>query len=529
MRSSSTLSAFVSLVLVACGGSSDPAPEQVPPTATAPGSETSEAPAPAAPKPPTQIGISAPASLVVRAGGSTTFDVKMTRPADVVGPITLAVLDVPQGVSVTTAAGAKDVVTVALEATAETALGDHPLRLRASAGGFGGEAKAPLVVAGAPGTLDTTYGVAGVGTKLPGDMGHSLVIDRQGRAVVTGGRMGAQKFETKVTRTLPNGAVDVTFGDGGTMSDVFTGGDMSMGFTTVMLDDGAMVVVGAILTPAMENQTCFVKLDAAGKRVGSFGTGGQVCAPASISMMIREAAVNADGTIYAVGTASNADGDMAVIKVTKDGAVDPTFGIGGRVALGQAGDQEAVGVAVDSAGRVVVGGNCIADQKACAWRLDASGKIDATYGGGLAKGTTGALGMTAHGMTLGPNDEIYLVGATLTSQMAVVSFDAQGEMSSTFGSGGWITFALTKAESLFGAAWDDGKLLLIGEAQDANAAEKQSLALRVGADGQLDPTFAKSGFALYPTEGAACAVRLSPGRATILSNKDGMQLARVWR
>ncbi len=529
MRSSSTLGVFVSLVLLACGGdSSDPAPENVPPAATAPsGSESSEAPASA--KPPSQIGIAAPTAFVVRAGGSMTFEVKLTRPADAVGPTSFEILDVPQGVAAQSTTDAKDVVTVTLDATAEAALGDHPLRLRASAGGIGGEVRAPLVVAGAPGTLDTTFGVAGIGAKLTDDFGHSLVLDRQGRALVTGGRLAAQKYESTMTRFLPNGSVDTSFGAGGTLKERFTGGSMSMAHTSVLLDDGSIVVAGAILMANNEPKTCFVKLDAAGKHIPAFGTAGQVCAPTSVSMPLHAAVVGPDGSIYAVGYAMTVDKDMSVMKVTKDGAIDATFGIAGRVTFASAGDQEPVGIAIDSAGRIVVGGRDLVDQKACAWRLDASGNIDTTYGGGLAKGTTGMLGMEAYGMALGPSDEVYLVGKTTGSQMAVVAFDAKGSMLSSFGSSGWITFALSKSESLFGAVWDDGKLLLTGIGQAANAAEKQSLALRVGKDGQLDPTFTKNGFALYPTAGDAVSIGLSPGRATILTMRDGMQLMRVWR
>jgi len=295
-------------------------------------------------------------------------------------------------------------------------------------------------------------------------------------------------MKAKLTRFLPNGALDTTFGNDGALSDVFVDAKMSTAYATALLGDGAILVSGGILTESNEEKTCFVKLDPAGKHVPSFGTAGGVCATASMSMQIRQMVVGADGSLFAAGTSSDVDQDMSVLKVTQDGALDTSFGTGGRVTFTSPGDQEAVGIAFDSKGRLVVGGNCTVDQAACAWRLDTDGKVDATYGGGLATGIVGMLGMQANGMVLGPKDEIYIAGATSSSQMAIVAFDAEGNSLSTFASGGWLTFGLNTKDMLFAGAWDDGKLLLAGvgpDGTDAEGAEPQALAVRVGADGQM--------------------------------------------
>ncbi len=531
MRSTSIVGAFVSLVLLACGGGSPgPSASDDPPVGSSPGSESPEGPAPSA---PSRIGIASPDAVVVRAGQSATFEIVAARPADTSGPMTIEILDLPPGVVAHVTAAAKDTWNVELETTAESPLGDHHLRVRASAGDVRGEALAPIVIAGAPGTLDTSFAGSGIGLAHKNDFGHAVTTDRQGRALVAGLRHGAEEVHAKLTRFLPNGAVDMSFGQDGALSDIFADAWMSIAYTTALLDDGAILVSGGIITASNEQKSCFVKLDATGKRVPSFGVAGQVCAPASMSMPIRQLVVGADGNMFAAGTTTDADPDMSVLKVTKDGVLDTSFGAGGRVTFTSPGDQETVGIAFDSKGRLVVGGNCSVDKMACAWRLDTNGKVDMTFADGLAKGLVGMIGMDARAMALGPKDEVYLAGATLTSQMAVVAFDADGSSLSTFGSGGWISFALTPKDALFTAAWDDGKLLLAGAGQDAEAAdgaESQVLALRVGADGQLDASYAKFGFVLHPVTGEANAVSLSPGRATFLANrKDGMQLTRVWR
>ena len=104
-----------------------------------------------------------------------------------------------------------------------------------------------------------------------------------------------------------------------------------------------------------------------------------------------------DGRFYVVGTtpgappefASNGDENMAIERRLPDGALDPTFGIGGRVAVDALGFiDQADCVAVQSDGRILVGGYGLAyggPQQALVVRLLPSGMLDATFGkGGVA-------------------------------------------------------------------------------------------------------------------------------------------------
>ena len=89
----------------------------------------------------------------------------------------------------------------------------------------------------------------------------------------------------------------------------------------------------------------------------SFG-GGKVVIPAGASDDYAYAmALQADGKVIVVGRAAEHRGDFAVLRLERDGALDATFGAGGKVLTDFAGQSEtALAVAVQADGKIVVAG-----------------------------------------------------------------------------------------------------------------------------------------------------------------------------
>ncbi len=117
--------------------------------------------------------------------------------------------------------------------------------------------------------------------------------------------------------------------------------------------------------------------------------------------------------------------------------------------------QEAIAIAEDSKGRIVINAICHDVSSTCIYRLGKDGELDVTFKGGivLQKPQT-----TLRGMVVGANDEIYLSGRSETDETAFAALDPSGGPLQTFGTNGWLKGpgAYSTFEFL---ALDDGKLV----------------------------------------------------------------------
>ena len=67
-------------------------------------------------------------------------------------------------------------------------------------------------------------------------------------------------------------------------------------------------------------------------------------------------AYQADGKIISVGSSQGYQGDFGVARYNPDGSLDATFGSGGTVQIDFGSHDFASSVAIDSAGRIIIGG-----------------------------------------------------------------------------------------------------------------------------------------------------------------------------
>src|SRR5262252_1045598 len=117
----------------------------------------------------------------------------------------------------------------------------------------------------------------------------------------------------------------------------------------------------------------------------SFGTGGKLTAQVGGYYSFANAtAIQADGKIVVVGGQQRLDGQccykMAVTRYTTAGALDASFGAGGRVVVTASGfsNDFASAVAIQSDGDIVVAG--WSNGKIGLIRLTPNGSLDSTFG-----------------------------------------------------------------------------------------------------------------------------------------------------
>ncbi|GAB3303838.1 hypothetical protein GCM10027451_09130 [Geodermatophilus aquaeductus] len=203
------------------------------------------------------------------------------------------------------------------------------------------------------------------------DLGLALALQADGAPVVAGRVSDSRGFreDVGVVRYRVDGAPDPTFGEEGRATVRFAGSSTA---TAVTLDDQGRVLVAGHAQggfSATRNDFALARLDAAGVPDVSFDGDGLVTTdfggppPASAhDEYARGVVVQPDGRIVAVGVAElDTGGDVAVSRYTADGALDPSFGVGGRLTVDvHGGFDQAADAAVQAAdGLVLVGGSAV--------------------------------------------------------------------------------------------------------------------------------------------------------------------------
>jgi uncharacterized delta-60 repeat protein len=201
----------------------------------------------------------------------------------------------------------------------------------------------------------------------------------------------------------------------------------------------------------------------------SFGTGGKVTtAIGSADDTAYSVVLQSDGKIIAVGQSDNgANTDFAVVRYNADGSLDTSFDTDGKVttAIGSSNDN-ARSVVLQSDGKIVVVGNSWSSVYDFAVvRYNANGSLDTSFSGD-GKVTTqvgGSLSDTAYSVVLQSDGKIIVAG-TSDSDFAVVRFNADGSLDTSFDTDGKVTTPIGSGtdEAYSVVLQSDGKIIAAG-------------------------------------------------------------------
>lgn len=209
------------------------------------------------------------------------------------------------------------------------------------------------------GQLDPDFGSGGVVFDSDAGVVGAVAVQPDGRIVLSGTDAN-QSIELR--RYLPNGAPDASFGSAGVvLTD--TGHEVNAPGLALQ-PDGRLVVAGAVLFP---ERMLIARYETSGALDTTFGAGGEVTlAPRTDAFSndptgasANAVALQPDGKLLVAGR--NADGQdgtsytLALARLTGDGALDATFGSGGRLFARVGHSASARGVDIDSDGRIVMG------------------------------------------------------------------------------------------------------------------------------------------------------------------------------
>jgi uncharacterized delta-60 repeat protein len=316
---------------------------------------------------------------------------------------------------------------------------------------------------------------------------YGVAFDAQGNIYATGqvapGTDAATDYASVVARFKPTGELDTSFGDHGfAIRNVATGTNGELFRGIVLQSDGKIVISGSVeaanATDARDRNIALLRLMPDGTTDTTFGDNGvaivdlspgHVVGTGYVADSVWGMAVYPDDRLVLTGgmVRSGADDtDYAVVRLTKDGAMDGSFASGGVFSL----DREIV---------------------------------DTTNGNALKHNNA-----SPRNVTLMPGGGIIAAGYQpipgRDTEPVVYKLTDQGQLDATFGTGGvFDTYLLDEQAETYAARLQGDKLVTTGYGRSLPTETTDILSLRLNADGTLDTTYGTAGMVRIDVAGFA--------------------------
>jgi uncharacterized delta-60 repeat protein len=363
----------------------------------------------------------------------------------------------------------------------------------------------PAIAANAaPGDLDPTFSGDGLAyaTFADGAQGFAGALAADGSFVVAG-HAGPR---LAVARFTPDGSLDPSFGGDGKIT--LSIGEGSSQANDVLVQEDGRIAVAAYGVAGGQPSFFVVRLDPDGTRDRTFGVAGvAVTSFAAGPATAWGIAEQAGGQLLVTGGAGP---EIAVVRYTSTGALDPTFSGDGWLTFsaGLEAEDEGADIAAAPDGKVVVAASADGNTGFLVARFDANGVPDPTFrAAGYAIVRVGE-NDTATSVIVRPNGQVVLGGYTTPAggtccEMVLVGLGLGGGRLTYFGGGDGV------AESVPGTGWallfslvrtpNDG-VVAVGTGGETPATQDLVVA-QFDPAGAPDPTFGGDGFLVVQRNG----------------------------
>ncbi|MBI3852830.1 MAG: hypothetical protein HY298_21455 [Verrucomicrobia bacterium] len=342
----------------------------------------------------------------------------------------------------------------------------------------------------APGDLDTTF--AGTGTTRLGfgggyDQANAVAVQADGKLVMAGfseaGQYPYGTPEFSLVRLDTNNVLDASFGDGGKVltpvSSVGLPSTDARANAVKIQADGKIVAAGYAYTGTNYSTFTVVRYNTDGSLDTTFGTNGTgiVYTDFGQASKISAMVIQSDGRILVVGhlvVPFNGGGDhFALARYQTNGVLDTSFGNGGiQTTVDGTEYCTGRGLMIQSDGNIVAVGTGIGSGHGgvdfAVFRYTTNGVLDTTFGGGTGKVFTqistnnnnysdsaNAVATQFGNGTIQNPDRIVVAGSYQTdypayhSVFALVRYNLDGSLDTSFGTGGIVTNSITSGTATF--------------------------------------------------------------------------------
>ena len=212
---------------------------------------------------------------------------------------------------------------------------------------------------------------------LPGPSVSAVVVEPNGKITVAGSAAQLGLRHLLLARFNPEGTVDASFGTAGVVSLPVDGTVHAL----VAQPDGRLVVAGetADVCPGGGSCATLWRFAVDGSVDHDFGIGGSVRSCAGAPSGANAVLQQPDGKLVAAGFGTDAGTGRRFAQITRfgaDGSIDVAFGSSGSVRVSdRSGDLEAHAIAIQPDGRLVIAGS-----RFMSARFDPDGFMDLGYG-----------------------------------------------------------------------------------------------------------------------------------------------------
>ena len=307
--------------------------------------------------------------------------------------------------------------------------------------------------------------------------------------------------------TLPiqptNSAPTFVVGDGVTVTPM---GALSaeinlVPYTFTSFQDGKTLLGGSC--GGNQGDFALVRYNADGTVDQTFGTDGVVTTDFGYYIERgRSLSIQSDGKILIAGFISNGnDWDFAIARYNIDGTLDTSFSDDGKVITDFGGTSDkAYSINIQPDGKILLAGlsgnTNLTDTDFALVRLNSDGSLDTTFNNdGKVTTDFGTASDSAYSVTIQADDKI-LVAGNSNNDFALVRYNADGSVDTTFSSDGKVTTSFLpnstdEANSI--AVQEDGKILVSGSCYDPQIGGYEIALVRYNSDGSLDTTFDSDG------------------------------------
>lgn len=357
------------------------------------------------------------------------------------------------------------------------------------------------------GSLDSSFNGNGKQTANLGGVyitiGNSVAIQKNGKIVVGGYTLNGAKNDFAVTRFNSNGSADNSFGNSAIVITDINNSENYAGSVAIQADD--KILLAGYSDSATIQRFALTRYNVNGTLDNSFGNDGKLEGNYKQSHTEFNASVlQPDGKLLVAGSAWNGiDNDFAIARYNSNGSPDKTFGNNGQQITDLGATDEAVSIALQPDGKIVVAGrsgdNYGLYQFAAA-RYTADGILDNTFNGN-GKLLLSSLGKQdlCSSVALQRDGKIVMIGFTYIgngsndSRFAIARLNSDGSLDNTFSDDGKQVTDFDDAECFATsvAIQNDGKIVVAGRIF-LNNRDNFALA-RYNTDGSLDLSFSQDG------------------------------------
>ncbi|MGV0101665.1 Ig family protein [Nostoc sp. DSM 114160] len=305
------------------------------------------------------------------------------------------------------------------------------------------------------------------------DIARSIVIQDDGKILVA----GVSNNNFAVVRYNSNGSLDTSFNSTGKVTTDF--GNTDIAYSIALQDDGKILVAGA-----SSSNFAVVRYNSNGGLDTSFGTAGKVTTNLGSTDIAYSIALQDDGKILLAGKRGN---DFAVVRYNSNGSLDTSFGGTGKVITNLGSTDIAYSIALQDDGKILLAG--VSNNNFAVVRYDSNGGLDTSFGTAgkvitdIGTNTTD----TAYSIALQDDGKILLAGVS-NSNFAVVRYNSNGSLDTSFGTAGKVTTNLGSTDIAYSVSVQaNGKIIVAGSSNNNFAL------VRYNSNGTLDTDFNTTG------------------------------------